>query len=88
MTLTVAVLELFSILMTYYNLFPHPCLTGKLIVCYDDNLITIDGTTDLSFTEVCTPPYYCTAEGALYLQTCIYLIKHLYVYLDACIFVY
>ena len=24
---------------------------GKLIVCYDDNLITIDGNTDLSFTE-------------------------------------
>lgn len=24
---------------------------GKLIVCYDDNLITIDGHTDLSFTE-------------------------------------
>jgi transketolase len=25
---------------------------GKLIVCYDDNLITIDGSTSLSFTEV------------------------------------
>lgn len=24
---------------------------GKLIVCYDDNSITIDGSTDLSFTE-------------------------------------
>lgn len=24
---------------------------GKLIVCYDDNKITIDGSTDLSFTE-------------------------------------
>ena len=24
---------------------------GKLIVCYDDNLITIDGDTSLSFTE-------------------------------------
>ena len=24
---------------------------GKLIVCYDDNLITIDGNTNLSFTE-------------------------------------
>lgn len=24
---------------------------GKLIVCYDDNLITIDGSTELSFTE-------------------------------------
>ena len=24
---------------------------GKLIVCYDDNHITIDGSTDLSFTE-------------------------------------
>eukprot|EP01040_Poterioochromonas_malhamensis_P009495 gene9495-10311_t len=24
---------------------------GKLIVCYDDNLITIDGSTSLSFTE-------------------------------------
>lgn len=24
---------------------------GKLIVCYDDNLITIDGSTNLSFTE-------------------------------------
>ncbi len=24
---------------------------GKLIVCYDDNLITIDGNTALSFTE-------------------------------------
>lgn len=25
--------------------------TGKLIVCYDDNHITIDGDTKLSFTE-------------------------------------
>jgi transketolase len=24
---------------------------GKLIVCYDDNHITIDGDTKLSFTE-------------------------------------
>jgi len=29
-------------------------VTGKLIVCYDDNHITIDGDTDLSFTEVGT----------------------------------
>ena len=26
-------------------------LPGKLIVCYDDNLITIDGDTALTFTE-------------------------------------
>ncbi len=26
-------------------------IQGKLIVCYDDNLITIDGSTALSFTE-------------------------------------
>jgi transketolase len=26
---------------------------GKLIYCYDDNRITIDGSTDLSFTEDC-----------------------------------
>ena len=26
-------------------------LPGKLIVCYDDNHITIDGDTKLSFTE-------------------------------------
>jgi transketolase len=27
------------------------CIVGKLIVLYDDNLITIDGHTTLSFTE-------------------------------------
>lgn len=26
-------------------------MLGKLIVCYDDNHITIDGDTDLTFTE-------------------------------------
>ena len=29
----------------------YVCIVGKLIVCYDDNLITIDGDTALTFTE-------------------------------------
>ena len=33
---------------------------GKLIVCYDDNHITIDGDTDLSFTEGMHTLYYST----------------------------
>ena len=41
--------------MTSYNISLcisiSPLFEGKLIVCYDDNLITIDGSTELSFTE-------------------------------------
>jgi transketolase len=35
----------------YYFLIMANYHTGKLIVCYDDNHITIDGDTNLSFTE-------------------------------------
>ena len=38
-------------LIFYYYYYCPSLFIGKLIVCYDDNLITIDGDTSLSFTE-------------------------------------